>query len=105
MRLALDARKAPFLALASSNLATATMKKEGLIPLNIEKLYVTRLVLMLETEPQSNSYKQVLITKEQFRKMSDALFDCHEQNILGEIGMLLADDSIELSPDFKDFIE
>lgn len=43
--------------------------------ISMEELYTTRLILLMETEPQSNEYRQVRLNEEQFRKMSDALAD------------------------------
>lgn len=36
-------------------------------------LYHQRLLIFLETEPQSNVYNQILVTPEQFKKVSDAI--------------------------------
>lgn len=36
-------------------------------------LYEQRLVVMLETEPQSNKYWQVILDEEQFKKVSNAV--------------------------------
>lgn len=43
------------------------------IPSNIQELYVTRLIVLLEDEPQSNTYRQVLLTPEEFKGVSTAI--------------------------------
>jgi hypothetical protein len=43
------------------------------IPFNPEELYETRLVVCMETAPQSNKYFQIMLNKEQFKAISDEI--------------------------------
>lgn len=54
---------------------------------DISELYVTRLVCFIETEPQSNKYRQVILNSEQFKKVSDAI--CTIEKDKDEKGMEL----------------
>ncbi len=38
-----------------------------------KELYIQRMLVFLETEPQSNKYHQVMLNAEQFKKVSDAI--------------------------------
>ena len=35
----------------------------------------------METNPQSNTYHQILLTEEQFKRMSDALAECFDKQV------------------------
>ena len=51
-----------------------------LIPSNTTELFTTRLIFLMECSPQSNHYHQIMLNKEQFKKMSDALHECAKKN-------------------------
>ena len=40
---------------------------------NTSELFSQRCLVFLETEPQSNKYSQVILSQEQFKKISDAI--------------------------------
>ncbi len=46
------------------------------------ELYELRLLVFIETEPQSNKYNQVLLTMDQFKKVGDAIGKITESNDL-----------------------
>ncbi len=41
--------------------------------MDLSQLYETRMLIFIETGPQTNKYKQVLVTGEQFKIVSDAI--------------------------------
>jgi hypothetical protein len=44
------------------------------------ELYGTRLLVFLEEEPQSNKYRQILLTKDEFKKLSLSIGTVVEQD-------------------------
>lgn len=57
------------------------MPKNNKYTIDLEDLYTVRLVVMLEDEPQSNRYHQVILNPEQFRMLSlflDGMFRNHQ---------------------------
>ena len=45
----------------------------------LDELYSTRLLVFIEEEPQSNQYRQVILNKEQFKKVSDAVITIEKE--------------------------
>lgn len=65
-------------------------------------LYKTRLLVFLEEDPQSNKYRQIILTAEQFKNMSDAV--CTVESRIGddeEVTMRLSDEIYTL-PDLPE---
>jgi len=82
------------------------MKKEenNAIPFDFRVLYTTRLILMMETAPQSGVFRQVQLTQEQFKKMSDVLYFLHGGDLDGKfIQMTVSDQTVKLPDTFQDF--
>lgn len=48
-------------------------------PIDIEDLYHVRMVILMESEPQSNRYNQIRFLPEQFIHVSDAIVECFER--------------------------
>lgn len=48
-------------------------EEQSILTPYLGKLSVTRLIVMLETRPQSNEYRQIALTREQFKIFSDGL--------------------------------
>lgn len=73
--------------------------------IDISDLYVERLLVFLETAPQSNMYRQVVLTPEQFKKVSDAVVTVvEERNAEGmESVMINMSEQTYPLPDLKDF--
>lgn len=46
------------------------MEETKSIPYNPQELYNVRLLVLIESEPQSDKYRQILLTKEQFLSFS-----------------------------------
>jgi len=44
-----------------------------MIKSDASELFSQRCLVFMETEPQSNKYNQVILSKEQFKKVSDAI--------------------------------
>lgn len=71
-------------------------------------LYEQRLLVFLETEPQSNEYNQVYLTKEQFKKVSDSICVPAPQEIVRkgiEIVKVEASEEIYFLPDLQSINE
>ena len=70
------------------------------------ELYACRLVVLLETEPQSNVYNQVELTQDKFNTIFETVFDCDSDTV--EIGesrtILLQEEDIKL-PDMKEIYD
>lgn len=83
-----------------------------MIPSNTSELFSQRCLVFLETEPQSNKYCQVILSQEQFKKVSDAIittFKAEEHPELAEtelkpgmeiVNIELSEEEYEL-PDLK----
>lgn len=78
------------------------------IEIDTLNLYGLRTLLFIETEPQSNKYCQVILTDEQFKKVSDAIAECFTvrkgediRNGFEEISMILSDEEYTL-PDLNE---
>ena len=83
-----------------------------MIKSNQDELFSQRCLVFLETEPQSNKYNQVILSKEQFKKVSDAIistFVSEEHPELEEVELIdgmeivnieLSDEEYEL-PDLQ----
>jgi hypothetical protein len=59
-----------------------------MIKSEISELFSQRCLVFMETEPQSNKYNQVILSKEQFKKVSYAIistFDPEEHPELEEV--------------------
>jgi len=39
----------------------------------VTELYETRLIFMVETDPQTNKYRQIILNNEEFKQVSDLL--------------------------------
>lgn len=64
--------------------------------IDIGELYETRLIVMIETGPQTNKYMQVLLKDEVFKKVSEVIADT-----LTEEGLLVGDEEIDLPESFN----
>ena len=67
--------------------------------LDIEELYTTRLLVFLETEPQSNEYRQVILNKEEFKAFSMSLGKVTEKNGKDEVVEINLSEDIHSLPD------
>jgi len=65
-------------------------------------IYETRMLVFMETEPQSNKYRQVLLNKDMFKKVSDTLASdvLSREGELEIINMLMSEEEYEL-PDLQ----
>lgn len=43
-----------------------------------EELNTVRVLMFIETAPQSNQYHQIMLNEKQFKKISDAMAECFE---------------------------
>ena len=72
------------------------------------ELYACRLVVLLETEPQSNVYNQVELDTDKYNAVFATIFDCSEDATTIEIGeertIALGEDEIKL-PDMVEIYE
>lgn len=41
--------------------------------MDLTEIYETRMLIFLETEPQSNKYNQIMVNQEQFKIISDVI--------------------------------
>lgn len=48
---------------------------EEAIEADTSALYETRLIILIETNPQSNVYRQLILDPKQFKRVSHCLFD------------------------------
>jgi len=65
-------------------------------------IYETRMLVFMETEPQTNKYRQVLLNKDMFKKVSDTLASdvLSREGELEIINMLMSEEEYEL-PDLQ----
>lgn len=72
--------------------------------LDYEELYGVRLLVFQETEPQSNKYRQVLLDKEQFKKVSFDTSKLTGKKIMDNIDecTVMLSDEIYTLPDLKE---
>ncbi len=52
------------------------LEDKGLVSIE-DQLYNIRMLMFMETSPQSNKYRQILLTDSQYRKISKTLEDSH----------------------------
>lgn len=52
-------------------------KQQKGILVDLTELYTVRLVLLLEKQPLSNNYRQILLNPKQFKHISDAIYSAH----------------------------
>jgi hypothetical protein len=45
------------------------------VPFDFSDLYTVRMIVLMETEPQSNLYRQVRLTAPEFKQLSDTIAD------------------------------
>lgn len=71
--------------------------------MDIRELYAIRTLVFVETEPQSNLYRQALLTQEQYKAMTTAISSniIQGEDNLQTIEIELSDDIYPL-PDIKD---
>jgi len=67
------------------------------------ELWVTRLLVFLETSPQSDTYHQVILNPEQFKAVSDAIAEVLSttQNDIETINIELSEETYKL-PDLQE---
>ena len=65
-------------------------------------LYGLRLLAFNETEPQSNQYRQVILTEEQFKAFSDAVCTVHGREGDKETVSLQMSEEIYTLPDLQE---
>lgn len=72
------------------------------------QLNSTRLIVLMEVEPQSNRYAQFMFDREQFKKVSNAVGDCYEmkskEGDIEEYDIELTDQTVVL-PDLPESYE
>jgi len=74
------------------------------IPFDFRQLYTTRMVLMLETSPQSGLFRQIQLTQDQFKKISDSIYFSLGGDTQGNfIQMTVTDKAIKLPDTLQDF--
>jgi len=67
--------------------------------IEFEELYESRLIILLETAPQTNKYMQILLNKEEFKKVSEVIANLSgEKEIDGrvEVDLKVSDEEITL---------
>lgn len=69
----------------------------------LKELSVSRLLVFLETEPQSNKYRQVILTPEQFKKMSDVICEVVDKKGDEETVSINMSIGTYLLPDLNEF--
>lgn len=69
-------------------------------------LYGTRLIVLMESEPQSNKYRQVILDPKRFKEISDAVCGGPVSEGLEEeeVQILMSEDVYDL-PDLKEFTQ
>ncbi len=77
------------------------------VPVPAEVFYSQRLVVFLETKPQSNIYNQILLTREQFIAFEHLISKMFPSQLDRRRGMLVSDvplglDDIKLPSEIKD---
>lgn len=70
--------------------------------MELKELYTQRTLIFIEEEPQSNKYRQVILTPEEFKRVSDNLGRiASEADGIEQIEINLSDEIYTL-PDLKD---
>ncbi len=70
--------------------------------LDLTELYTTRLLIFLEDEPQSNTYRQVILTPEQFKTTSLSLGEVlHTEGDQQDVALQLSEETYQL-PDLPE---
>lgn len=81
------------------------MENNQLIPSDISSLYVSRMIVLIESGPQTNKYRQVQLTKDQFITLSDIIYRSlggdPERNTM--VQMPIGDVVIKLPDTLQDF--
>ena len=69
-------------------------------------MYGTRLIILMEHEPQSNKYRQVILDSERFKEVSDAVCGGTVPEGLEEeeVEIIMSKDVYEL-PDLEEFTQ
>ncbi len=75
------------------------MNKEELEKELYSKIYEIRVVIMIETFPQSNKYAQMKLSKEQFKSVSDYISSLLPKTSNGLIALNVSDDIVAELPD------
>lgn len=71
------------------------IKSQDMLP----DLYIARLLVMLETNPQTNKYRQIILNKKQFKMLSDLLISFAHQYKDGSFDVTVEDKYIVSMPD------
>ncbi len=74
---------------------------------NYQSLYVSRLIILVETGPQTNNYRQVILNKDQFLIVSNALSEAFGlmAGLPNAIPFQVSDkDIIRLPIEIRDFV-
>jgi len=71
------------------------------------ELYACRLIVLLETEPQSNVYNQVELDIDKYNSIFATVFNCSGEAVdveIDDVNVTLREDEIKL-PDIKEYYE
>ncbi len=78
----------------------------------MDELYIQRLIVLLETEPQSNKYNQIILDPKQFKEVSNTIMYQFEQikdeNIREGyeiVNLTLSEEEYSLPEEIKDIEE
>lgn len=69
-----------------SDVEALNVSGETMEPINLSDLYSVRMIVLIEDEPQSNLYRQILFTRDEFKKMAmcvDGIFPKEEDHSCG----------------------
>lgn len=64
-------------------------------------VYELRMLVFVEVEPQSNLYNHVLLNPEQYKKISDAIYEVTSQDGDRQVGKLETSVEVYPMPDLK----